>query len=347
VSTAPESSDDLESSHSRLSWIGWLVGIALAVAITVVAFRFSEAKEIASLAQRAAPAWLWIAVALQLVTYVAQAEIWRSIGTTAHFPIPFVMLFRLSLAKLFLDQAIPSAGVSGTAAVAKHLERIGMSLPVVMTTTVLNISSYFLSYVLMLVPAVVLIPIDSLSHRILAFGIGVFVIVSLTIAIGITVLPGRKRVRLSKSRSRLLRALGQTLAQAQPELVRSPRLIAWTTFCQCAIVIFDAATIWTLLKAVGSTASPAGVFASFMISNVFRTLGVLPGGLGTFEASAVWTLQMAGASLPAAASATLLFRGLSFWLPMLPGAWCSRDLIRKENALLFRSQRGASTATSD
>jgi Mg2+-importing ATPase len=64
----------------------------------------------------------------------------------------------LSLAKLFLDQAIPSAGVGGTAAVAEHLERMGMSLPVVMATAVLNISSYFLSHVVLLIPAMLIFP---------------------------------------------------------------------------------------------------------------------------------------------------------------------------------------------
>jgi uncharacterized protein (TIRG00374 family) len=331
-------SGQVEISRASLSWIPWLVGIALVAAITVAAFHFGEAKAIANIAHQAAPAWLAIAAAIQLFTYAAQAEIWRAIGTAANFRIPFITLFRLSLAKLFLDQAIPSAGVSGTAAVATHLERMGMSLPVVMATTVLNISSYFLSYVVLLIPAVLIIPIDSLSNRILATSIIVFAFVSLAIAIAITIIPGHKRKVLASSRWTFLRALGNAFSQANQELVRSPGLITWTTVCQCAIVILDAATIWALLKALGSSASPAGVFASFVISNVFRTLGVLPGGLGTFEASAIWTLQMAGASLPAAASATLLFRGLSFWLPMLPGAWCSRDLVRKEKRLVVCPQ---------
>jgi len=36
---------------------------------------------------------------------------------------------------------------------------------------------------------------------------------------------------------------------------------------------------------------------------------------------------MIGVPLPVALSATLLFRGLSFWLPMLPGVWCSRRVM--------------------
>jgi len=32
-----------------------------------------------------------------------------------------------------------------------------------------------------------------------------------------------------------------------------------------------------------------------------------------------------GVSVPVALSATLIFRGLSFWAPMLPGFWFSRQ----------------------
>jgi len=36
---------------------------------------------------------------------------------------------------------------------------------------------------------------------------------------------------------------------------------------------------------------------------------------------------MVGIDVAVALSATLLFRGLSFWLPMLPGYWCSHRLL--------------------
>jgi len=42
----------------------------------------------------------------------------------------------------------------------------------------------------------------------------------------------------------------------------------------------------------------------------------------------VATLSWAGVPLAAGLSATLLFRVLSFWLPMLPGFWLSRDALR-------------------
>jgi Mg2+-importing ATPase len=54
----------------------------------------------------------------------------------------------------------------------------------------------------------------------------------------------------------------------------------------------------------------------------------VPGGLGAFEAASVLTLKLVGVSVPVALAATLLFRGLSFWLPMLPGVWFAHRAAR-------------------
>ena len=62
-----------------------------------------------------------------------------------------------------------------------------------------------------------------------------------------------------------------------------------------------------------------------MISTLLRTVGIVPGGLGTFEAASVLTLRVIGVPLATALAATLLFRGLSFWLPMVPGLIFSRQ----------------------
>lgn len=86
--------------------------------------------------------------------------------------------------------------------------------------------------------------------------------------------------------------------------------------------------MWALIAALGATAAPSGVFASFMISTLFRIVSFVPGGLGAFEAPSVLTLKAIGIGLPIALSATLLFRGLSFWLPMLPGLWFARRAVR-------------------
>jgi Mg2+-importing ATPase len=117
------------------------------------------------------------------------------------------------------------------------------------------------------------------------------------------------------------------IEQADRRLSRRPLLLARASVCQAAVVLLDVATMWALIAAVGARAAPAGVFASFMMSTLLRLAGALPGGLGTFDAASVLTLRLMGVPLPVALSATLLFRGVAFWLPLAPGLWFARRYV--------------------
>jgi uncharacterized protein (TIRG00374 family) len=78
---------------------------------------------------------------------------------------------------------------------------------------------------------------------------------------------------------------------------------------------------------VGWQAHPAEVFAAFVIASVAGTIGIVPGGLGTFEAACVGMLHAVGTPTTVALTATLLLRGFTFWLPMLPGLWLARGAL--------------------
>src|SRR6185295_7644324 len=104
---------------------------------------------------------------------------------------------------------------------------------------------------------------------------------------------------------------------------------AEATGCQIATFLLDAVTLWFLVRSLGVSAHLSHAFATFMLANVIRTVSFVPGGLGTFEGAAVLMLRMDGLSVAAALSAALLFRGVTFFLPMIPGLWFSRPTKRK------------------
>jgi Mg2+-importing ATPase len=104
-------------------WLSWLLGAAVLSGVIVAANRFSEEQVFIRLVREAEPWWLIAAVALQAATYLAQGKIWRIVGRRAGQPLPLAMVYKLALAKLFVDQALPTAGVSGTVVVAQVLEK--------------------------------------------------------------------------------------------------------------------------------------------------------------------------------------------------------------------------------
>ncbi len=309
-------------------WFPWVLGTAALAAVVLVVLDATEERAFVRILERARPWWMLWAVVLQAATYVAQAEVWRTVLSRVGTGLPFGISYRLSLAKLFVDQALPSLGMSGAVVVTQALEARGQPRSAVMATIAVDLASYFAAYVLSLAVALAILVANGQASALILAAATLFFVSATSLAIAILSLSGGNPRAWT---GRLLRLPGigravMLLQQAEPHLARNPSVLARATVLQLMIVVLDAATMWVLVRALGSSASPGDVFASFMISSLLRTVGFMPGGLGVFEAASVATLALAGIPAPVGLSATLLFRGLSFWLPMLPGLVFSRRL---------------------
>ena len=91
------------------------------------------------------------------------------------------------------------------------------------------------------------------------------------------------------------------------------------TLCNAAIFLADAATLFACLHAVGQPAAPGTAFIALIMASIVVTLGPVPLGLGSFEATSTATLHLLGTPVEAAFAATMLLRLTTLWLPLLPG----------------------------
>lgn len=315
--------------HSR-RWVFWMFGIAGVAALVAAVVRSQDAVAFARIVERARPSWLAVACALQLATYVVQGEVWRVMGRRVTVRLSAGIAAELSLVKLFVDQAIPSGGLSGAVMIAQALQGRGMTEAAAVATVVVDTVGYYVAYLIALVAAVAL---AALAGHVTALIIGSAIAVAAfsiaAIAAILVVAGGRRPAPGLLGRVGVVRRALDVVRKADRSLVRDRHLLAATAALQLGIIVLDATTVIALVHAMGSDASIAGMFASYMIASVFRTLGILPGGLGSFEAASVLTLVAIGVPTAVALSATLVFRGLSFWLPMVPGFIASRHLARR------------------
>jgi Mg2+-importing ATPase len=313
------------------NWLPWLLGAAILAAVVLAALHFAEERAFVNLLEQVKPTWLLAALALQAATYLAQAGTWLTVLHRAGAQVPFGYACGLSLQKLFVDQALPSMGLSGTAAVVAALEQRGVARPAVTAAVAVDIGCYFAAYVLSLGAALVIFVMNGHASTLIVTAAAMFLVFGGSLATAVLALSGRAP---GPRTQRLLRMPGihraaELLRDADPHLARDPRLLLRATVLQLAIFALDASTLWVLIRALGLVASPGAVFASFMLASLLRTVGFMPGGLGTFEAAAVSALTLAGTPVAVGLSATLLFRGLSFWLPMLPGLAIARRLLSR------------------
>ena len=327
--------EPLLSRHRRAWWLPWLVGAAALGGVVAVALRLDEGKDFLRVAQHVEPRWLFVAALLQAGTYLGEAQGWRRVARAAHFPLPLAVAYQLSLSKLFIDQALPSGGISGTVFFARALEKRGMPRPAVMAGVVVDFATYYITYLACLAAALLVTLLREETTVLLAVIAATFAVFASAVIAASLALSGRGAGAISRRLAGVapIRSALQFLEDADPLLARSTPLLLEVGSWQLSIFLLDAATMWVLIQASGATAAPAGVFASFMISTLFRTIGILPGGLGIFEATSLLTLNLIGVDVAVALSATLLFRGLSFWLPMLPGLWFARRALSGAGAL--------------
>jgi Mg2+-importing ATPase len=309
-------------------WLIWAAGFALLAGVVIISVHLAEAEDFVRLAQEAQPRWLLIAVLLQAATYAAQAEIWRLVGRAAESSLSFADACRISVAKQFVDQALPSMGVSGTVFTAGALAARGMSRGAAWAAVAVNLISYNGVYVVGLAAALMLGRLHGRGGAVIVAVSIVFTLLSGSLTGLMFFLPGRRSHPLSRRIAKvpLIHGMVHHLEGASASLVRDRRPLTGATLLQMVIVALDTLTLAVLIKSLGAPAHLAGAFVSFMLASLVRSMGFVPGGLGTFEATSVVTLRMTGARLSIALAATLMFRGLTFWLPMLPGLWYSRRL---------------------
>lgn len=314
--------------HRR--WHMYFAGLALLGGLILVVSHLGEIEEFLALAGRAEPRWLLVALALQFGTYLSTALAWRLALAAGGRPVSLATLLPLAVAKLFSDQAVPSAGVSGTAFQLAALTRRGVAPELAMGVMLTALVCYFTACLLM----------DGLSVTIL-WRSGELrpwaLVVAVLFAAVATLIPGSilllklfgmRRLLAIAASIGALRPLVEPFAAAPMTLLRRPVLVAASILLHASVMLFDATTLWVMFQALGAEIGYAQALAAFMLATMTGTIGVIPLGIGTFEASCVTALAMFGAPLETALTATLLLRGLTLWLPMLPGLWLMRRELR-------------------
>lgn len=310
--------------------VGWLSGVLVLGVFITFALHFSDVAIFLAIVKGAAPIWLGAVAACQCATYGFAAAVWFRVLWRAGVRQPFLGLFRLAVVQHFANQALPSGGLSGAAIVARGLVRRHVSPSLVTTAILVDGFTYYSSYLLV---ALVAFAIASSSGELAAVWLRLTAafIVALLALLGAAFLLIRRQSRIiPKSALGWAPAakLSAILRNARTDLLRDVELVSEGICLQTGIFLLDAASLWIAARSVGLNVDSLAAFSAFVLASVVATLSPIPLGLGTFEGTCTALLHIMGSSIEGSLAATLIFRGFTLWLPMLPGIW----LIRRETS---------------
>jgi glycosyltransferase 2 family protein len=317
----------------------WLFGAVVLAGLVVFTMHFGAIEIFVAKLRGANPVWLAAAVSCQSATYICAAAVWFRVLGRAGSPLPFLSLLRLALVELFANQAIPTGGLSGSLMVVRGLMHRGVVPAIAITALIIAELSYYAAYLLAgLLAFVLLWHSGDLNAAWRALFIA-FAIVVVALGMALLIL-SRSRNNLVPSailRWRPFAQLASMLSQVRVDMLHNPRLIFEVIVLQSGIFLLDAATLWCASRAVGLNVDVGSTFMSFVLASVVATLSPIPLGLGSFEGTCTGLLHLMGGGLEASLAATLILRGFTLWLPMLPVLWVIRREAMKPATELGRA----------
>jgi glycosyltransferase 2 family protein len=312
------------------NWRKWVLAILFVGAVVLAVLHWGDVKQFAKLVAHAQPLWLLAALAAQIATYFSLSAEWALVLRAGNCPRSIFRLVPLSIVKLFVDNVVPTSGMSGHVVLVDRLAAIGVKRKIAVAAVILSIVAYYASYAVSAICAAFLLWLHDDLSAIIAAGVGIFLCIAAAIPSGTLWLQGKGRdamprcLRKSEHATDFFKLVGE----APAELVHSKTLIAELTLLNGFVFVLDALTMQFCLFSLGMTAPFGAVFAAFMVASIVMTLGPVPLGLGSFEGSSIAMLRLMGVSFEAALSATLLFRGFSLWLPLAGGMILARRELK-------------------
>jgi uncharacterized membrane protein YbhN (UPF0104 family) len=314
----------------RATLAAWLIALVIFGAVVALFLHISELEKLSQLIRHIRPIYLLVALGLQTLTYFCAAAVWYVALKRRARGVTIAALAPLALAMLFVNQAFPTAGISGSIVVVQALRKRRVATNVAMAALVIGLITTYFAYLLAVLTSLALLLAYYEVSRWLITLTGIFALAAVGIPAAVVWYRESFAPRM-QTRLRRVPGVGSLLdaiGSIPTKLLHDPGVLGRAVAFQLMEIVLDAATLYVLLIAISTAAAPTGAFVSFVMAFAVAQLVPVPLGLGTFEASLVGMLRLVGIPLEPAFTATLLLRGFTMWLPMVPGLWFARRELR-------------------
>ena len=309
-------------SLERLRPRALLSGLSILIAVYLIGSNLSGVDILGTVAS-AQPQWLLAALVAFAATYVGAA--WGLIGfVPERVPLGRTVMTQVALA--FVRLAAPTT-IAIAAVNTRMLLKLGITLPKSAASVAASQAAAFL----VSVPLIVVLGL--ISGRDVNLGIQwstvlvAVAVVVLTAALVLWLVPPVRGRAVASWRSFVERGLPRLL-----DAVQDPRRLAMGLGGNLVLTLGYGLALYACVAAVGADVSIATATLVYVSGNAVGSIVPTPGGLGAVEAALAAGLTAAGVPAGAAFSAVLLYRLITFWLP-IPLGWVAWNRLQRANAL--------------
>lgn len=328
-------------SPSRLLFYGF------SLLVFYLAMRYmGKLKDIRNLLAQMDPFWILLIFCLQLATYIFYALILQTLlfsNGRSHI-IKFVVFLKMAIVLLFVNQTLPSGGISGNGYLLNQLVRRKVNALLAFKALIMESISYYIAFISGLSLAYLLFRFSkyhSIIHTAVIPYITITGIIFFMALGGIMLLLNNRKMMILMirkiSRFRLLRKYIEKLKlpiyQSGSENQNQDSINLHSVFTaaglQLCIITCDIITASCLLWAFHIHLSPVLLIIDIFMAMVIGALPLSPGSLIIYESAMTYFLTLLSVPLYAAMIVTLMYRFITFWLPIPIGLLLYRNLQRK------------------
>lgn len=274
--------------------------------------------------------WVLAAAGFELLSFLGYVALFRAVFVRGHGRIGWKVSYQITMAGLAAARLFAAAGAGGVALTVWAVRRSGMEARVVACRMVAFMVLLYVVYALSML-------IDGIGLRTGLFpGGGSFAItiipaivaaILLAAAGAVALLPadierrlepwatGSSRVAHGVARAMTGPALAASGVRTAVSLVRSrdPYLLGALGWWG-----FDICVLWACFHAFGSPPPFTVIWMAYFVGMLGNLLP-LPGGIGGVDGGMIGAFAAFGVDLNLAVVSVLVYRGIAFWLPTLPG----------------------------
>jgi uncharacterized protein (TIRG00374 family) len=311
-----------------------------AAALILVFLKFSELKLVGRIFLTANLFWLGGIIITQILSYYSLALNYRDVLMIKDLKIKAISLFPVTFIVQFLNQAIPSATISGQIFFIQYLKKYGLSVIEGIGRAILEILTLIIAFGVLFFMATILLAFDGqlASNWVVAYIMYIFLFISVALILAFFAFQKTKQGRISKwlinlfhrffdkydikNRTDYVSLILDQMRQNLnlKELTKKKGLLFKAAFWQGLILILNILTLFFISYAIGSKISFLVAFIVFTLIKFISLIAFVPGALGIFEGGMTLLLISFGVGAGPALTMTLLFRAFTFWIPM-PIGW--------------------------
>ncbi len=323
-------------SWLRRRWLLWLVIIGFAI---FVALSWSELSTLAATVTRSQPLWLLAAVGAQSVYYFLYAAQYKYGFATVEVASQVRELIPVMFASIFLRTIVPSGGVSGAAVFVDDAARRGQSAARATEGSLLVLA---VDLATMLPLLFIALGYLAYSHVLVLYEIiGSAIFVLFVASLGAALFTGRLAPHLLRrglgelqwltnyAAERLHRAAplpgdwaqrnAADFSRAANDVAIHKGSLGRTFGVATAAQLTNLVTVSLIAQGYAQPLSAGAVVAAFSMEATFSVVTFIPNGLVVAEGVMVAVLTSLGVPFGNALVITIVYRGLSVWLPLLVG----------------------------